>query len=125
MEFLHNDKKSFAQAVELVVSKQRLRPEIVEKDYYVTMILRLLPLVPQNEEFKNLVRDVRTVREESPVCPSAKEGVDVPSLLKNIIEENAYRPDYNNVTEKLLEDDLKYDDVIVALKTITENGMFA
>lgn len=42
MEFLHNDKKSFAQAVEIVVLKQNLRPEIVEKDYYVTMILRLL-----------------------------------------------------------------------------------
>ena len=88
-------------------------------------IFKLLPLGPQNEEFKNLVQDVRTVREESPVCPSAKEGVDVPSLLRKIIEENAYRPDYNNVTEKLLEEDLKYDDVIVALKTITENGMFA
>ena len=88
-------------------------------------IFKLLPFVPQNEEFKNLVQDVRTVRAESPVCPSAKEGVDVPALLKKIIEENTYRPDYNNVTEKLLKDDLKYDDVIVALKTITENGMFA
>ena len=88
-------------------------------------IFKLLPLVPQNEEFKNLVRDVRTVRAESPVCPSAKEDVDVPSLLKKIIEENAYRPDYNNVTEKLLEEDLKYDDVIVALKTITESGLFS
>lgn len=88
-------------------------------------IFKLLPLVPQNEEFKNLVQDVRSVRAESPVCPSAKDGVDVPDLLKKIIEENAYRPDYNNVTEKLLEEDLKYDDVIVALKTITENGMFA
>ena len=88
-------------------------------------IFKLLPFVPQNEEVKNLVRDVRTVRAESPVCLSAKEGVDVPALLKKIIEENTYRPDYNNVTEKLLKDDLKYDDVIVALKTITENGMFA
>ena len=88
-------------------------------------IFKLLPFVPQNEEFKNLVQDVRTVRAESPVCLSAKEGVDVPALLKKIIEENTYRPDYNNVTEKLLKDDLKYDDVIVALKTITENGMFA
>ena len=44
--------------------------------------------------------------------------------IEKIIEENTYRLDYNNVTEKLLEDDLKYDDVIVALKTITENGMF-
>ena len=88
-------------------------------------IFKLLPFVPQNEEVKNLVRDVRTVRAESPVCLSAKEGVDVPALLKKIIEENTYRPDYNNVTEKLLEDDLKYDDVIVALKTITENEMFS
>ena len=88
-------------------------------------IFKLLPLVPQNEEFKNLVQDGRVVRAESPVCPSAKEGVDVPALLKKIIEENTYRPDYNNITEKLLEEDLKYDDVIVALKTITENGMFA
>ena len=88
-------------------------------------IFKLLPLVPQNEEFKKLVRDVRTVRAESPVCLSAKEGVDVPSLLKTIIEGNAYRADYDNVTEKLLEENLKYDEVIVALKTIAESGLFA
>ena len=88
-------------------------------------IFKLLPLVPQNEEFRNLVQDVRSVRLESSVCPSAKEGVDVPVLLKNIIEENAYRPDYNNITEKLLEESLKYDDVIVALNKIVESGLFA
>ena len=88
-------------------------------------IFKLLPLVPQNEEFKKLVRNVRTVRAESPVCPSAKDGVDVPSLLKTIIEGNAYWVDYDNVTEKLLEENLKYDEVIVALKTIAESGLFA
>lgn len=88
-------------------------------------IFKLLPFVPQNEEFKNLVRDVRTVRAESPVCPSAKEGIDVPSLLKTIIEGNAYRADYDNVTEKLLEESLKYDEVIVALNKIAESGLFA
>lgn len=88
-------------------------------------IFKLLPLVPQNEEFKNLVRDVRTVRAESPVCPSAKKGIDVPSLLKTIIEGNAYRADYDNVTEKLLEESLKYDEVIVALNKIAESGLFA
>lgn len=88
-------------------------------------IFKLLPLVPQNEEFKNLVHDVRAVRAESPVCPSAKKGVDVSSLLKIIIERNAYRSDYENVTEKLLEENLKYDEVIIALKTIAESGSFA
>ena len=53
-------------------------------------IYKLLPLVPQNEEFKNLVRDVKAVRAESTVCPSAKDNVDVLALLKKIINENAY-----------------------------------
>ncbi len=42
MEFLHNDKETFSQAINLVTNKIGIRPEIVEKDYYVTMILRLL-----------------------------------------------------------------------------------
>ena len=42
MEFLHNDKETFSQAINLVTYKNGIRPEIVEKDYYVTMILRLL-----------------------------------------------------------------------------------
>lgn len=42
MEFLHNDKEMFSQAINLVTNKNGIRPEIVEKDYYVTMILRLL-----------------------------------------------------------------------------------
>lgn len=42
MEFLHNDKEMFSQAINLATNKNGIRPEIVEKDYYVTMILRLL-----------------------------------------------------------------------------------
>lgn len=87
-------------------------------------IYKLLPLVPQNEDFIKLVRKVRAVRSESDVCPSAKEDVNLPELLKMIITENTYRADYMTVTEKLLEENLKYDEVIVALKSISENGMF-
>ena len=42
MDFLHNDKETFSQAINLVTNKNGIRSEIVEKDYYVTMILRLL-----------------------------------------------------------------------------------
>lgn len=42
MEFLHNNKETFSQAINLVTNKNGIRPDIVEKDYYVTMILRLL-----------------------------------------------------------------------------------
>ena len=42
MDFLHNDKETFSQAINLVTNKNGIRSEIVEKDYYVTKILRLL-----------------------------------------------------------------------------------
>ena len=42
MDFLHNNKETFSQAINLVTNKNGIRPDIVEKDYYVTMILRLL-----------------------------------------------------------------------------------
>ncbi|MCF0237254.1 MAG: nucleotidyl transferase AbiEii/AbiGii toxin family protein [Sphaerochaetaceae bacterium] len=40
MEYLHKDKETFLQAINLVATKKGIVPEIVEKDYYVTMILR-------------------------------------------------------------------------------------
>ena len=40
MVYLHNDKEQFAEAINLTVYKSGLPEEVVEKDYYVTMILR-------------------------------------------------------------------------------------
>ncbi len=42
MDFLHNDREIFTQAVNLVTAKKGIRSEIVEKDYYVTMLLKYL-----------------------------------------------------------------------------------
>ena len=88
-------------------------------------IYKLLPLVPQDDSFKKLVKEVRQVRALSLVCPSAKPDVDVVELLRKIISENIYKSDYENITENLLEEDLNYETVISALKQIAENGMFA
>lgn len=87
-------------------------------------IYKLLPHVPQNDSFKKLVKEVRQVRALSPVCPSAKQDVDVVDLLKRIVSENVYKSDYENITENLLEEELNYETVIPALKQIAENGMF-
>lgn len=88
-------------------------------------IYKLLPHVSQDDSFKKLVKEVRQVRALSPVCPSAKQDVDVVDLLKRIVSENVYKSDYENITENLLEEELNYETVIPALKQIAENGMFA
>lgn len=42
MEYLHHNQELFEEAINLVTHHTGISPKIVEKDYYVTMILRLL-----------------------------------------------------------------------------------
>ena len=42
MEYLHHNRELFEEAINLVTHHTGISPKIVEKDYYVTMILRLL-----------------------------------------------------------------------------------
>ena len=84
----------------------------------------MLPLVPQDEKFKILVHEVRNIRAQSPICPSALPNVNVPQLLEQIIEEKAYKTDYDNLTTQLLEEQLSYDVVINSLKDIARNEIF-
>ena len=225
MEYLHNDKERFLEAINLVVYQTGISAEAVEKDYYVTMILRhlaeklsfvvfkggtslskchqvikrfsedidvtidmslsqgqkkkvktaiveivemmgleirnleetrsrrdyniyvnvydyylqnkvkkhsrhiydiykLLPLVPQDDDYCRLVQEVRKVRKMSPVCPSAQDGVDIPALLGAIIKESAYKTDYQNLTEGLLEEKVSYEMAVKALEKISESQIF-
>lgn len=88
-------------------------------------IYMLLPLVRQDEAFRMLVQEVRSVRKPSLICPSAKDEVDIPALLTEIIQNEAYREDYRNLTEKLLEEKVDYDTAVTALKRIAAGDMFA
>lgn len=88
-------------------------------------ICKILPYVSQNDGFKTIVKEVRTVRSASSICPSAQSEVSIVELLKKIISENVYKFDYENITERLLEENLKYDMAIQALIQISNGGMFA
>lgn len=102
-----------------------LQDKVKKHSRHIYDIYKLLPLVPQDDEYCKLVQEVRKVRKLSPVCPSAQDGVDVPELLKIIIKEAAYKADYQNLTEGLLEEKISYEIAIQALETIVKNGMFS
>ena len=42
MAYLHKNKEEFLNAVDLAAERFHILPEVAEKDYYVTMILRRL-----------------------------------------------------------------------------------
>lgn len=101
-----------------------LQGKVSKHSRHLYDIYKLLPLVPQNESFRELVKEVRTVRAQSAICPSALPEVNVPELLEKIIKEKAYKQDYNSLTTQLLEENVSYDTAISTLKKIAESGMF-
>ena len=101
-----------------------LQDKVKKHSRHIYDIYKLLPLVPQDEEYHKLVQEVRKVRKDSPVCPSARDNVDIPALLRKIIKETVYRADYRNSTEGLLEEKISYEIAIQALESIAEGKMF-
>ena len=87
-------------------------------------VFKLLQIVPQTEDFKALVTKVREERAKSRRCPSAKPEVDMPELLRMIVDSNAYKRDYDDLISRLREEPLDYDTAVSALRTIASSGMF-
>lgn len=84
----------------------------------------LLPMVEVDGEFKALVKQVREVRAELSICPSAVQGVDVPQLLREIIEKEVYKEDYFEITTYFQNHPVSYEKAIEAIRTVAESGMF-
>ena len=77
-----------------------------------------------SDELPKLIPEVRTVRSEMIVCPSAKEGVCVSEILREIIESQVYKNDYEDITMGLLFVPETYETVIQSLKKILNSGMW-
>ena len=88
-------------------------------------IFKLLPLVPQTEQFRLLVKEVREERAKNNICPSAKPGVNVPALLSDIVVNQVYKSDYEMITSRLLEEDVSYPEAIDAIRQIAATDMFS
>lgn len=59
-----------------------LQGKVAKHSRHLYDIYKLLPLVPQDENFRELVKDVRAVRAQSAICPSALPEADIPELLE-------------------------------------------
>jgi predicted nucleotidyltransferase component of viral defense system len=87
-------------------------------------IHKILENIGVSEELAALIPEVRAVRSEQHVCPSAKEGVCVSDILREIIESNVYKNDYENITMGLLFVPVPYDIVIQSLQKMLDSGIW-
>ena len=88
-------------------------------------ICKLLREVELNEELDKLIDMVRDDRMQSKNNPSAQLECFIPDMLKEIIRSRFYEPDYKNVTQKLLYEDISYDYAIEnGIAIVAESDVF-
>lgn len=84
----------------------------------------LLPKITFNQSFKELIKQIRKVRLEMNICPSASEEISIPKLLNEIIEKEFFKSDYSDITTYFQNHPVSYNKAICAVKIVADSGMF-
>ena len=101
-----------------------MQGEIERHSRHLYDIYKIVNAVGITEELAKLVPEVRAVRSELSICPSAKEGVCVIDILSEMIESQAYRKDYEEITLGLLFVPETYDTVIRSIRQLADSGIW-
>ena len=97
-----------------------LADNVTEHSRHIYDLYKLLDKVQLDEQLKILFENVRIEREPHQVCLSAKESIKMSSLLKEIVDTDAYKEDFNNITSLLIFEKAEYEEAITSLKKIIE-----
>lgn len=101
-----------------------LSDAVREHSRHIYDIYKLLGIVELNDAFRKLVRDVFEERKGHRNCHAAKEGIDMNSLLQEIVDKEVYKNDYHDITEKILFDKVDYEVAISAVQTVINSRLF-
>ena len=89
-----------------------LDDKITEHSRHIYDLYKLSTVVNIDDELKELLEQVRKERSTHLACSSAQDGVDLKSLLQEIVDKNAYKDDYESITEGLLFEKVFYNEAI-------------
>ena len=87
-------------------------------------IYKIVETIGITDEMERLIPEVRGVRSKLDVCPAAKEGVCITEILEAIVEEQAYKKDYEEITMGLLFITVTYDTVIQSIQKLINSGVW-
>ena len=88
-------------------------------------IHKILPRINFNEQFRKLLQKVREIRSSLDICPSAKPGININQLLKEICDKDFFKSDYEGLTQFFIFDNIKYKETKESLKKIIDSNVFA
>ena len=98
--------------------------KVTEHSRHIYDLYTLADKVRVDDSLRKLFALVREERQGHAACLSAQEDVDLKSLLQRIIDEAAYKSDYEAITEKLLFEKVPYEAAVGALQKIVDSELF-
>lgn len=101
-----------------------LSDTVAEHSRHIYDIYKLSEIVSLDDSLRELAREVYVEREPHAQCRSAKPGIDMNRLLQEIIDKEVYKADYENITMKMLFEDIPYEVAIGKLKKVLEYKLF-
>lgn len=101
-----------------------LSDAVQEHSRHIYDIFKLSDIVSLDANLKQLVSEVFDERKPHEQCRSAKDGIDMNVLLQEIIDKDIYKKDYENITEKMLFEDVSYATAIKTLQKIVDYKLF-
>ena len=101
-----------------------LSDAVQEHSRHIYDIFKLSDIVSLDSNLKQLVSEVFDERKPHEQCRSAKDGIDMNVLLQEIIDKDIYKKDYEDITEKMLFEDVPYSTAIKTLQKIVDYKLF-
>ncbi len=97
---------------------------IKEHSRHIYDLYKLSKKIDFDADFEDLIKEVREARKPNKQCHSAQEQVNVNAELEKIISKELYKSDYIDITQKLLYEDVGYDEASQVINDIIEKNIF-
>ena len=85
-------------------------------------IYKLSEKISFGQSFVSLYQEIREHRKKMKICPSAKDNVNISSLINEFCENNFYKEDYQTITNYFSDDYVSYEDAIDQMKKNRKNN---
>jgi len=98
--------------------------KIQEHSRHIYDIYKLLNVVKLDDSLRQLAASVYEERKPHINCRSAKDGIVMNTLLQEIVDHAVYKQDYEDITRKLLFENVDYETAISAVQKIIDSKIY-
>lgn len=101
-----------------------LTDRVAEHSRHLYDISKLLDVVSLDAGFAKLFQRVRVDRQfGNSQCVSADSQYSITALLKEILEKDVYKTDYENITSHVLYESVTYDRAVMGIEELIHSGL--